>query len=234
MLTGAVELYDHPVVFVGSTAWPVLDFGDGPVCADEHHVAIHSRGQDGPVRVSFWRQAMPLAGEVVFDGQLDLADHTICVGGIEPYNRWIRRIGQAGRQRVVVGVDDPGHVSRIHIGLELSVGATTPPLSTVLALSPDELSTPHQRGLVLDGHDSPHARLTAAIRVRSVGEPYEISRIVEWLRWLGADLSFERAQALGAELADLVRAARDEGGRMADVSLERASEIARSILSQIR
>ncbi|MEU8299733.1 hypothetical protein AB0C04_20970 [Micromonospora sp. NPDC048909] len=109
MLTGAVEIYgNHAVLLVGSTAWPEVDWSDGPVGADRRHVAIRTRGQIAHTRVSIWQDAMPLVGHLVFDGELDLDDYTIFVGDIERLGRWTQRIGQTGVQRVVVRVDDPG------------------------------------------------------------------------------------------------------------------------------
>ena len=77
MLTGAVEVYaNHAVLIVGSTAWPELDWDGGPASADGRHVAITTRGQVGHTRVSFWSGTIPVVGEIVFDGDLDLDDYT--------------------------------------------------------------------------------------------------------------------------------------------------------------
>ena len=114
MLTGAIEVYaNHAVVIVGSTAWPEVDFGGGSAGADDRHVAIRTRGQAAHTRVSIWQNTMPLVGHLVFDGELDLDDYTICVGDIERIGRWTQRIDQTGVQQVIVRVDDPGNASRV-------------------------------------------------------------------------------------------------------------------------
>jgi hypothetical protein len=163
MLTGAVELYsNHGVLIVGSTSWPELDWDDSPASADGKHVAIMTRGQVAHTRVSFWSGAMPMLGELVFDGDLDLDEYRICVGDIERQGRWTQRIGQTGPQRVVVLVDDPGHASRVHVGLNIGRDAVLVPLPStggptlfsVLTSERDGLALPDERGLALDGHDS--------------------------------------------------------------------------------
>jgi hypothetical protein len=245
LLSGAAEIYaNHAVIIVGSTGPAAVTWGDGPVGADDHHVAIKTRGQIAHTRVCFWSHVMPLVGHEVFDGQLDLPDYKICVGDIEGLGRWTQRIGRAGVQRVVVRVDDPGRASRVNVGLDIGTHVAQvpdfeePALMEVVASGPDMLSMPGQRGLILDGHDSPHARLTAAIRTLSASEPddrglerYEVGIIVEWLRWLGKDLSFDRAQTLGVELLEPIQAARAEatGG----IAYERAKHLARRVLDQI-
>ncbi|MFF5081888.1 hypothetical protein ACFY36_32965 [Actinoplanes sp. NPDC000266] len=224
VLSGAVEIYaNHAVLLVGSTAWPEVDWDDGPVGADSRHVAIRTRGQVAHTRVSIWQGAMPLVGHLVFDGELDLDDYTIFVGDIERLRRWTQQIGQTGVQRVVVRVDDPGYASRVNVGLAISEEAHVQALPAtgeaalfeVLTSERNGISPPNARGLVLDGHDSPHARLSAAIRLLSAPDPakpwlerYETEVLVEWLRWLGVDLSRAGAEEIGSEILRLVRAAR--------------------------
>jgi hypothetical protein len=66
---------------------------------------------------------------------------------------------------------------RVHVGLGIgaevkavpSVGG--PVLFNVLTAEPDALAGPNERGLVLAGHDSPRARLSAAIRLLSDLDP---------------------------------------------------------------
>jgi hypothetical protein len=180
LLTGAVEVYaNHAVLIVGSTAWPEVDWEDKPASADGRHVAILTRGQVAHTRVSFWSGSMPMIGDVVFDGELDLDDYTICVGDIERLGRWTQRIGQTGRQRVIVRVDDPGNASRVNVGLGIGADAHVRPLPAaggpvlfdVVTSEQHGLSLPTERGLALDGHDSPHARLSTAIRLLSSPDP---------------------------------------------------------------
>lgn len=224
MLTGAVEVYaNHAVLIVGSTAWPELDWGDAPAGADERHVAIKTRGQVDHTRVSFWSGSMPMLGELVFDGDLDLQDHTICVGDVERLGRWTQRIGRTGAQRVIVRVDDPGSASRVYVGLDISTDAEVRPLPAdgrpvlfnILTSEHDGMELSTERGLALDGHDSPHTRLTTAIGLLSDRSPfnpgqdtYEAAIIAEWLRWLSIDLNRARALELGEQLRHLVLTAR--------------------------
>jgi hypothetical protein len=100
LLSGAVEVYaNHGYVILGSVEWPQLADWDTSLaaCADAHHVAIKTRGQFGHTRVSFWSGAMPLLGELVFDGDLDLEDNRICVADLEYINQWIGRTRQGGQ-----------------------------------------------------------------------------------------------------------------------------------------
>jgi hypothetical protein len=249
VLTGAVEVYaNHPVLIVGSTAWPEVDWGDGPAGADGRHVAIRTRDQIAHTRVSVWSGTMPLVGHLVFDGDLDLDDYTICVGDIERLMRWTQRIGRTGAQRVIVRVDDPGHASRVNVGLSISEDARVqalpsnagPALFEVLTSERDGMSLPNARGLVLDGHDSPHARLSAAMMLLSRPDPakpwlerYETGGIAEWLRWLGTDCSRARAEEIGLELQRRVRAAHDAEPSDGGIPPHIAEHIAKEVLGAI-
>lgn len=249
MLTASVEVSaNHPVVIIGSTAWPELDWGDGPAGADKRHVAIRTRGQAARTRVSIWSDTMPLVGHLVFDGDLDLEDYTVCVGDIERLGRWTQRIGQTGVQRVIVRVDDPGCASRVNVGLSISEHACVqtlpspdgPPLFDVLTSEREGMALPSARGLTLDGHDSPHARLSAAIMLLSRPDPakpwlerYETEGIVEWLRWLGIELGRPRAEEIGMEMRRLVRAARDEEPSDRGIPPHIAGRVAKNVLAAI-
>jgi hypothetical protein len=250
VLTGAVEVYaNHAVLIVGSSAWPELDWDDSPASADGRHVAIKTRGQTDHTRVSFWSATMPVLGEIVFDGDLDLDDYTICVGDIERLSRWTRRIGQTGPQRVIVRVDDPGHASRVHIGLDILADARIVPLPAaggpvlfhVLTSERNGMALPNERSLALDGHDSPHARPTTAISLLSSPDPskpwrdrYETTLIAEWLRWLSIDLSYTEAKHLGEQLRHLAHTARTAGpDNDGTISHQDAAQIAQTILDAI-
>jgi hypothetical protein len=246
VLTGAIDIYvNNPIVIIGSTAWPELDWGEGPAGADGRHVAVRTRGQVALTRVSVWTTTMPVVGEVVFDGELDLNDYTIVVGDLERLTRWTHRIGQTGRQRVVVRVDDPGRASRVHVGLNIgsqlrSVPSTGgPTLFDVQTSRPGDLPGPNERALVRDGHDSPYARLSAAIALlppadptRPWSEPYEVGLIVEWLRWFGMNLTLANAQLLGDELAEHANREREASPESA-VTPAAAGRIAAKILHRI-
>lgn len=249
MLTGAVELYsNHGVLIIGSTGHSEVEWDGSPASADRRHVAVLTRGQVDHTRVSFWSEAMPMLGEVVFDGDLDLDEYRIRVGDVEGLGRWTQRIRQTGPQRVVVLVDDPGNASRIHVGLDIGPGAGLlplpstggPALFSVLTAERNGLGLPNERSLALDGHDSPHSRLTAAISLLSPPDPnkpwqdrYEAGLIAEWLRWLTPHLGYTEASDLGERLQHLARAARGHGGHGDGISHESAEEIARTILDAV-
>ncbi|GAA1031321.1 hypothetical protein GCM10009557_26300 [Virgisporangium ochraceum] len=249
MLIGAVEVYaNHAFVILGPVDRPELDDWDTslPASADTRHVAIKTRGQIDHTRVSLWSGAMPMFGEAIFDDDLDLHDAKICVSDIEYTGQWIKRIQQSGPQRVIVRVDDPGHASLVHVGLDLGPdpyvrslpSAGGPHLFDVLVAREHDMSLPNERGLALDGHDSPHARLTAAILLLSRPDPsapwresYEANLIAEWLRWLAIGLDFAAAKPLGQQVQDLVRTRRPDPNTA--LSSQDASEIAKTILDAI-
>lgn len=224
MLTGAVEVYtNHNVLVVGSTGWPELAWGDGPADADGRHVVVKTCGQVDHTRVSLWSGSMPVLGVLVFDGDLALEDSRICVGDVAGLQRWTQRVSRTGPQRVIVRVDDPGYASRVYVGLNISADAQVRPLPAsggpvlfdVLTSERGEMDPANQRGLALDGHDSPHARLAAAISLLSDRSlittrrnGYEAGLIAERLRWLSTDLDRAGAVALGEQLRQLVIAAR--------------------------
>jgi hypothetical protein len=229
VLVGAVDIYaNHALIFIGSADPPELDWDDAPASADGKHIAVRTRGQVRLTRVSVWNGAMPLIGGIVFDGVLDVLEHQVCVADLENITRWIKRLGKSGPQRVVVCADDPGYASRVHVGFGLGdqICALTTvaghPLPAVLTASDGQLSRPAELGLILDGHDSPLARLAAAIKLLAVpveGKPwpyrYEIGLVVEWLRGLGSSVSFAQAQALGEEIADRMKAGYGSSGATA-------------------
>jgi hypothetical protein len=251
MLTAAVDVYaNHSLLIIGTADRAEIDLSDGPANADAHHVVVRTRGQVRHTRVSIWSESMPLAGEIVFDGELDLADYTVWVGDLERLGRWAHRIGQNGLQRVVVLVDDPGNASRVHVGLRLGPDARVRPLPSVaghplpdvITGQAEELDRLTALGLVLAEHDSPQARLAAAITLipdpapdQPGSERFSVREIVEWLRWLGVDLSIDRATELGEEIRQLRRSHRGAGvGTSGALSDEAAIWIAATILERIR
>jgi hypothetical protein len=215
-----VDIYaNHPVVFIGSTDPPELDWDNAPACSDGKHIVVLTRGQTALTRVSIWDRAMPLIGDVVFDGVLNVEGSRVCVADVENLTRWITRLVGSGSQRVVVCVDDPGHASLVHVGFGLgdqSVALTAVahhPLPVVRVAPDGQLLRPNELGLILDGHDSPLARLAAAIKVlalpvedRPWPNPYYIRLVTEWLRGLASRVSLTEAEALGQEIADRLRA----------------------------
>ncbi|MFB6776441.1 hypothetical protein ACFCX0_03195 [Streptomyces sp. NPDC056352] len=224
MLIGSVDIYaNHPVIFIGSTDPLELDWDDGPACGDGKHIVVQTRGQTAPTRVSVWNGAMPIIGNIVFDGVLNVEDR-VCVVDLEDLTRWITRLIEPGPQRVVVCADDPGHASRVHVGFELSdqvlelTAVARHPLPPVMAAPDGALHRTTELGLILDGHDSPLARLAAAIKVLAAAledeprpYPYYVRLVTEWLRGLAGHVRLAQAEALGREIADRLRADRATG-----------------------
>ncbi|MFG2023643.1 hypothetical protein [Streptomyces sp. NPDC048825] len=220
VLVGAVDIYaNHALVFIGSPDPPELEWDEAAACGDGRHIAVKTRGQTALTRVSVWKRAMPLIGEIVFDGELDVEQSQVCVADLENLTRWITRLVATGSQRVVVCVDDPGRASRVQVGfglgdqvLELTAVACHP-LPSVLAAPDGALSTPTELGLILDGHDSPFSRLAAAIKVLAAPiedgpwpRPYYVTLVTEWLRGLASHISIAQAETFGQEIADHLRA----------------------------
>ena len=103
------------------------------------------------------------------------------------------------------------------------------------------MALPNERGLALDGHDSPHARLAAAISLLSGPDPsrpwqegYEAVLIAEWLRWLSINLTYAKAKELAEQLRYLMHAARTAGpDNDGTISPGDAAQIARTILDAV-
>ncbi|MGW2788170.1 hypothetical protein ACWC3X_44705, partial [Streptomyces populi] len=197
-----------------------LDWDDTPACGDGKHIVVRTRGQTALTRVSVWKGAMPIIGDIVFDGALN-AEGRVCVADLENLTRWITRLIEPGPQRVVVCVDDPGHASRVHVGfglgdqvLELSAVAHHP-LPPVMTGPDGTLPRANELGLILDSHDSPHARLAAAIKVLAAPNEdslwvrrYHVRLVTEWLRGLASQVHLTQAEALGQEITDRLEADR--------------------------
>jgi hypothetical protein len=208
MLIGATEIYaNHPVVLVGAMDWPEVDWADAAAAGDGRHIAVRTRGQVALTRVALWRDAMPIIGPVVFDGELDIIDHRVCIFDIENLTWWTHRVSPDGPQRVVVCVDEPMRASRVHVGFGLGAeereltAVNGYPLQRVRVADGADLSGANELGLILDGSDRPIARLAAALMVfRSLddGKAWRIHPVVEWLRGLGTEEG--RAHELGEAL----------------------------------
>ncbi|MFF2958463.1 hypothetical protein ACFVT1_05980 [Streptomyces sp. NPDC057963] len=215
MLVGAVDFYtNHPVLLIGSTDPPELDWDNAPACSDGKHIVVQTRGQTALTRVSIWNRAMPVMGDDVFDGVLNVEGSRVCVADAENLTRWVTGLVSSGSQRVVLCVDDPGRASRVCVGFgsgdrSLPVTAVAQhPLPLVRVAPEGQLLRPNELGPVLDGHDSPLARLAAAIKVlalpvegRPWPNPFCIRLMVEWLRGLASGVFVAQAEALGHETA---------------------------------
>jgi hypothetical protein len=250
MMVGAVHVFaDKPYLLIGGDVpQEFLDDpeGDGEdadaaVFTGPGHVIVRSIGKAGLVWATVWEGGMPLVGEVVFDDELDIPDGELIIGDLEQSSALVMDLAEAGPQRVVVCVDDPGYASRVSIGFD--VGDKVVPLPTVaghplppvLVSDSGDLTTVEEFGLLLDGHDAPLARLAAAIKMIAVpgyGEnPADLDRLVQWLRGLGGSIRLPEAQACGAQIADRMRAAGDfVGATLAD---QLAIEIATDALERL-
>jgi hypothetical protein len=179
VLVGAADIFaNHPFLVIGSGGTPDLEEVDwddeSPAWTDGEHLLVGTFGRAGLVRVTIWESAMPLIGEVVFDGQLEVAGSQLSIGDLEELTRFTMQVGESGPQRIVVCVDDPGYASRVSIGFDLGeqvatlTSAAGHPLPPVLLSAKGELSWSEEFGLILDGHDAPRARLAAAIKLMPV------------------------------------------------------------------
>ncbi len=247
MMVGGVHVFaDKPYLVIGGDV--PQDFVDDPEGdgADEDaavftgpgHVIVRSIGRAGLVRVSVWESAMPMIGEVVFDGEFDLPDGELIIGDLDESSVLSMDLAEAGAQRIVVCVDDPGFASRISIGFDVGdqiVELPTVaghPLPPVLTLPEAELTSSEELGLILDGHDAPLARLAAAIKMLPVpgyGDlPPDVVKVIQWLRGLGGAVRYADAQSSGEQIADRMRAAGDYVG--APIADQLALEIATDAL----
>lgn len=250
MMVGAVDVFaDKPYLLIGSDVpQEFLDDpeGDGAdadaaIFTGPGHIIVRSIGRAGLVRATVWESAMPMVGEIVFDDEFDLSEGELLIGDLDQTSVLMMDLAEAGPQRVIVCVDDPGYASRVHIGFDVS--DRTVPLPTVAghALPPvlvagdEELSAAEQFGLLLDGHDAPLARLAAAVKAVAVpgyGDTTpDLDKIVHWLRGLGGGVRYAEAQACGEQIADRMRAAGDfVGATLAD---QLALEIATDTLERL-
>jgi hypothetical protein len=250
MMVGAVHVFaDKPFLVIGGEVPPEFiddPEGDGEdqdaaVFTGPGHVIVRSIGRVGLVRATVWESAMPLVGEVVFDGEFDLPDGALVIGDLDRTSVLTMNLAVAGSQRIVVCVDDPGYASRVSIGFDVGDQvASLPvvaghPLPPVL-ISPDvQLSPTEELGLILDGHDAPLARLAAAVRMLPVpgygDQPPDLRKIVEWLRGLGGSVRYADARECGEQIADRMRAAGEYVG--ASVADQLALEIATDALERL-
>ncbi|RPK48190.1 hypothetical protein EES39_10450 [Streptomyces sp. ADI92-24] len=84
MLVGAVDFCtNHPVLLIGSTDPPELDRDNAPACSDGKHIVVQTHGQTALTRVSIWNRAMPVMGDDVFDGVLNVEGSRVCAADNE-------------------------------------------------------------------------------------------------------------------------------------------------------
>jgi hypothetical protein len=221
MRIGAMELLaSHPAVYIGTADRPEVDCGERPVAADLAHVVVRTTGLGAATRVTLWDRAMPAEGEALFDGELALPDGRIVVMDLERLTVFGKQVGRPGRHRVVVRADDPGQASRVWVGIDLGphrtalTGSPSYPLAPAILETDAPLDPADELGLILDEHDAPLARLAAAITVlrRQPSAPsvFDINAVGQWLRWLGPDVTRERAVALAQDMAQQLWASRTD------------------------
>jgi hypothetical protein len=250
MMVGAVDVFtDKPYLVIGGDV--PQEFIDDPegdgededaaVFTGPGHVIVRSIGKAGLVRATVWESAMPLVGEIVFDGEFELPDGELLIGDLEQTSVLTMDLAEAGTLRIVVCVDDPGYASRVSIGFDVGdQRASLPtvaghPLPPVLIAPETELTSAEELGLILDGHDAPLARLAAAIKMLPVpgyGDlPPDVIKLVQWLRGLGGGVRYTDAGECGEQIADRMRAAGDYVG--APIADQLALEIATDALERL-
>jgi hypothetical protein len=250
MMVGAVHVFaDKPYLVIGGDVpQEFIDdpSGDGAdddaaVFTGPGHVIVRSIGRAGLVRATVWESAMPLIGQVIFDGEFDLPDGELIIGDLDETSVLSMDLAEAGPQRVVVCVDDPGYASRVHIGFDIGDRrASLPtvaghPLPPVLVSADTEITSAEEFGLILDGHDAPLARLAAAIKMLPVPGydelPPDLVKVVQWLRGLGGNVRYADARECGEQIADRMRAAGDYVG--APIADQLALELATDALERL-
>jgi hypothetical protein len=206
------------LLFVGSTADPrderqffrPSDGSERPaVMWTDTHVLVRVRPQVALVRVEIWHGNAPIAGEVLFDGTLNLPDGMLSVSEYDRINSAQSRFGAWGDHRVTIRVDDQGWASRVVVIRDRADGER--PLTTVhghelpaVTAARDEFLPPGiELDLILSAHDLPLSRLAAAIKVlltRDEPTTYRTQLIAEWLRWTHPTAGAAHCRALGARL----------------------------------
>jgi hypothetical protein len=184
---------------------------------------------------------MPLVGEIVFDGPLDLPDGQLMIGDLDQSSVLVMDLAEAGPQRIIVCVDDPGYASRVSIGFDVGHHpvplpvAAGHPLPPALVSDGAELTESTILGLILDDHDAPLARLAAAIKtipVPGYGDtPAYFPRLAHWLRGLSGTIRRPDADSCAEQIADQMRTTGDFVG--ANLPDQRAVEIATNALERL-
>jgi hypothetical protein len=212
-------LLNNPYVIVGDRDGAVSDdteVGNGmrPVTG----LMISARAQVRPVRVRLWLDAGPAVGPCVFDGTMIFPDGYVCLSDPQGIVLFLKGTGRirADGHRVCIYADDDKTASRIDILIDADG-----PLSNLTAVPGYELAPvrvgaqglnpANELALILDGCDSPFARLAAAlklaleIRLPNPAVSVRMSRaelIAEWMRGLGAEISTSEVQTLTSLIDD--------------------------------
>ncbi|MFI0941611.1 hypothetical protein [Streptomyces sp. NPDC021020] len=117
---------NHPVLALGSTDWlPVLGLRDEAAVGCDTHVVVRVQAQARLVKVRLFTQPLDEGTgpdpsfTTVFEGPLSLADGRLVIGDVMGVTRFVSLIGEAGRRRIRVAVDEPG---RNAAAVDISVG----------------------------------------------------------------------------------------------------------------
>lgn len=230
MIIGKAQfLLNHPVIFIGSTAFPSKHFSEAgiseAVVSSSEHVLIAARHQVAPVSVTIWQRIWPGAGHIVFDSDLDFADTSLAIFDLDNLTRYTRSIGTDGVHRLSISVDDLEKASRIHVVVDpgekrLVVGSAAGyELPSVSGISGDSVPPATELNFLLAEHDRPMSRLVAALKLifseqletsrRDTINLFRVQLVVEWIRWLSPELTLEYSKEMGA----LITARLKEGFR---------------------
>ncbi|WP_079408538.1 hypothetical protein [Streptomyces sp. 3211] len=114
-IVGAEICVNHPVLAVGATDWlPIMELKQEPAVACGTHVAVRVRAQIGFVRIRVFAEPFDQGLRPdetfieVFDGPLSFSDGRLVVGDVMGETRLMKLLGESGRRRVRVSVDEPG------------------------------------------------------------------------------------------------------------------------------
>ncbi|MGW0118048.1 hypothetical protein [Streptomyces sp. NK15101] len=106
---------NHPVLALGSTDWlPALALEGEAAVGCDTHVAVRVQAQVRLIKVRLFTE--PLDEEpgpnpsftTVFEGPISLADGRLVIGDVMGVTRFVSLIGEGGRRRIRVAVDEPG------------------------------------------------------------------------------------------------------------------------------
>ncbi|MGW1560953.1 hypothetical protein ACWCQ1_31145 [Streptomyces sp. NPDC002144] len=191
----------------------VEDFAEiplvGPMPPGMSHLAVPARSQIAMVQVRMWSGAHPDVGAVVFNTSLHLPDGAIAVFDVDRTSRFERVVGKAGKQHLMVRVDDSRHASMVDV--VVNPGSDKVSLSRVEGYAvagvdgvSGNITPAEELSLILAGNSIPEARLVNALNLiiaewnrgaddrQSRVNHHRILRIVEWLKGVYPEVHFER------------------------------------------
>ncbi|MFJ3214011.1 hypothetical protein [Streptomyces flaveolus] len=106
---------NHPVLALGSTDWlPVLELGGEAAVGCDTHVVVRVQAQVRLIKVRLFTEPLDEglgpdpSFTTVFEGPMSLADGRLVIGDVMGVTRFVSLIGEAGRRRIRVSVNEPG------------------------------------------------------------------------------------------------------------------------------